>query len=146
MANGMTTNILAWTLGLALLPCVAAAHDTPQPAAQPLAQGPVPCVIALADTTSHYQPLLTGAPQTTSMEAGLVILAPGKSGSLHSSKGYEETLVVLAGQGVMDIVGGAPLTLRAGAIAYCPVRTEHQIRNIGAEPLKYVYVAAKAIP
>jgi mannose-6-phosphate isomerase-like protein (cupin superfamily) len=79
------------------------------------------------------------------MESGYVILMPGKSGSRHSSKGYEETLVVISGEGEMVISGGPTLKLVPNSVAYCPTQTEHFIRNTGREPLKYVYVAARAM-
>jgi mannose-6-phosphate isomerase-like protein (cupin superfamily) len=79
------------------------------------------------------------------MESGLVILGPGKSGSVHSSKDYEETLVILSGEGEMVISGGPRLTLRANSVAYCPTQTEHQIRNTGEVPFKYIYIAAQVI-
>lgn len=104
---------------------------------------PQPCVIQLSDTTTHYQPILNGAPQTASMEAGFVILMPGKSGSQHSSKGYEEALVIISGEGEMLVSGGLALRLRPNSVAYCPTQTVHQIRNSGAVPLKYIYVAAR---
>jgi mannose-6-phosphate isomerase-like protein (cupin superfamily) len=106
---------------------------------------PQPCVVQLSDTTTHYQPILNGPPQTTSMESGLVILGPGKSGRQHSTKGYEEALVVISGMGEMIISGGPTLRLTANSVAYCPTKTEHNIRNIGTVPLKYVYVAAQVL-
>jgi quercetin dioxygenase-like cupin family protein len=111
--------------------------------AQPASTAPQPCVIQFSDTTTHYQPLLNGAPQTAGMEAGLVTLMPGQSGSQHSSKGYEEALVIISGEGDMVVSGGPTLKLRPNSIAYCPTQTVHQIKNTGADPLKYVYVAAQ---
>jgi len=106
---------------------------------------PQPCVVQLNDTTTYYQPLLTGPPQTMSMESGLVILNPGKSGEQHSSKGYEEEIIVISGEGEMRISGGPTLKLRENTVAYCPIRTVHNIHNTGTKPLKYVYVAAKVV-
>jgi mannose-6-phosphate isomerase-like protein (cupin superfamily) len=113
--------------------------------AQESETAPQPCVIVLSDTTTHYQPILTGPPQTTSMESGLVTLMPGKSGSKHSSKGYEEALVIISGEGEMVITGGPTLKLTPNSVGYCPTYTEHQIRNSGTVPLKYVYVAAQVM-
>ena len=67
--------------------------------AQAEQSNPQPCVVQLSDTTVHYQPILVGSPQTTSMESGLVILKPGSSGSQHSSKSYEEAIIVISGLG-----------------------------------------------
>jgi mannose-6-phosphate isomerase-like protein (cupin superfamily) len=106
---------------------------------------PQPCVIKLSDTTTHHQAILTGPPQTTNMESGLVVLMPGKSGTQHSSKGYEEALVVIAGEGEMVISGGPILKLVSNSVAYCPTQTTHYIKNSGMVPLRYVYVAARVI-
>jgi mannose-6-phosphate isomerase-like protein (cupin superfamily) len=103
-------------------------------------------VVALSDTTGHYQPILTGPPHTNSMESGLVILRPGESGSQHSTKSYEEVLIVLSGEGEMRIEAGTILRLNQNTVAYCPVNTVHSIHNVGIVPLKYVYVAAKVVP
>jgi mannose-6-phosphate isomerase-like protein (cupin superfamily) len=80
------------------------------------------------------------------MESGLVILAPGRSGEQHSSKRYEEALVILSGEGEMRIEGGTTLNLRPNNVAYCPINTVHTIHNSGTTPLKYIYVAAKVVP
>jgi hypothetical protein len=69
---------------------------TDQATCQSTSRSPQPLVITLSDTTTHYQPLLNGSPETIGMESGYVILMPGKSGSEHSSEGYEETLVVIS--------------------------------------------------
>ena len=106
---------------------------------------PQPCVIQLSDTTIHYQPILTGSPQTTSMESGLVILKPGALGTQHSSKNYEEAIIVVSGMGELLISGGPTLKLTTNSVAYVPIETVHNIRNTGTIPLKYIYVAAKAV-
>ncbi len=106
---------------------------------------PQPSIIKLSDTTTHYQPILTGPPQTASMESGLVILMPGKSGTQHASKDYEEALVILSGEGEMVISGGPTLKLVSNSVAYCPTQTTHHIKSSGTVPLKYIYVAAQVI-
>jgi mannose-6-phosphate isomerase-like protein (cupin superfamily) len=80
------------------------------------------------------------------MESGLVVLAPSKSGEKHSTKQYEEVLVVFSGTGEMRITGSVALNLKPNIVAYCPPKTEHHIVNTGSEPLRYLYVAAKAQP
>jgi quercetin dioxygenase-like cupin family protein len=106
---------------------------------------PQPCVVQFSDTTTLYQPVLTGPPQTTSMESGVVTLKPGKSGTQHSTKNYEEAVIVISGEGEMIISGGPTMKLTAHSVAYCPIKTAHNVRNSGTMPLKYVYVAAKVV-
>jgi quercetin dioxygenase-like cupin family protein len=127
-------------LGMLVFNCSVA-----QARAETAPSSPRPCVVQLSDTTIHYQPILTGAPQTTSMESGLVILKPGASGTQHSTKDYEEAIIVISGEGELLIAGGPTLKLAAHSVAYCPTKTVHNIRNTGTTPLKYVYVAAKVV-
>jgi mannose-6-phosphate isomerase-like protein (cupin superfamily) len=106
----------------------------------------MPLVVDLNMKSMEYQEVLGGPPRTVSMESGLVVLAPSKSGKQHSTKKYEEVLVVFDGTGEMRIVGGETLNLKPNVIAYCPAMTEHQIANTGSTPLRYLYVAAKSLP
>lgn len=105
---------------------------------------PRPKLITLDLDTKEYARVLSGPPETVTMRSGLVVLAPGKSVGRHSTKSYEEVLVVLEGTGKMDIAGGSLLELRAGTVAYCPPRTEHNVTCTGSRKLKYLYIVAKA--
>jgi mannose-6-phosphate isomerase-like protein (cupin superfamily) len=78
------------------------------------------------------------------MRSGLVVLNPGESVGRHSTEGYEEVLVVLAGAGEMRFTSHDSLPLEAPCAAYCPPRTEHDVTNTGTAPLRYVYVVAHA--
>jgi quercetin dioxygenase-like cupin family protein len=104
---------------------------------------PQPRVVELGADVSDYQKVLSGPPQTVSMESGLVILAPSKSVGKHSTKSYEEAVIVFAGTGEMRITGGQTLKLKPNVVAYCPPLTEHDVVNTGQEPLRYLYVVAK---
>lgn len=106
---------------------------------------PSPVVIDLKMTSSEYQEVLGGPPKSVSMESGLVTLAPSKSGQKHSTKKYEEVLVVFSGTGEMRITGKPSLNLKPNVVAYCPPMTEHYIVSTGSEPLRYLYVASKAL-
>jgi mannose-6-phosphate isomerase-like protein (cupin superfamily) len=79
------------------------------------------------------------------MHSGLVVLAPGKSVGKHSTKGNEEMLVVLEGQGEMRIAGGKDLPFTKEMALYCPPATEHDVFNTGATTLRYVYVVSRAV-
>lgn len=107
---------------------------------------PVPKVIRLDSGGKDYLRVLGGPPETSTMHSGLVTLAPGKSVGRHSTKQYEEVLVVLEGQGKMEIVGGPLLEFAKGEVLYCPPRTEHDVTNTGAGILSYLYVVAEAKP
>lgn len=105
---------------------------------------PVPKVIKLDSGGKEYLRVLGGPPETSTMHAGLVTLAPGKSVGRHSTKQYEEVLVVFAGQGKMEIAGGPVLEFAQGEVLYCPPGTEHDVTNTGGSSLSYLYVVAEA--
>jgi quercetin dioxygenase-like cupin family protein len=71
-----------------------------------------------------------------------VVLAPGDSVGRHSTERYEEVIVVLEGVGELRVTGGAALELKEGVVAYSPPDTEHDVRNTGTSPLRYLYVVA----
>jgi len=113
------------------------------PAQTPTAR-PSPQVITLDSTADGYTRILGGPPATITMRSGQLILAPGMSVGRHNTERYEELVVVLAGAGEMRVTGGPTLNIREGTVAYCPPDTEHDIVNTGAEPLRYLYVVARA--
>jgi len=78
------------------------------------------------------------------MRSGSIVLQPKESVGKHSTGANEEVLVVFAGQGEMRTADGTVLQLRPYAVSYCPPDTEHDVFNTGSEPLRYVYVVAKA--
>lgn len=113
--------------------------------AQDKSAKPKPLAMVLDTSATHYQELLSGFPQTVSMESGFVVIAPSKAGETHSTKTYEEVLVVLSGSGEMRVTDRPAIKFHSLNVVYCPPQTEHKIVNTGTEPLKYVYVAAKAL-
>lgn len=104
---------------------------------------PAPKTVVLPPDGGDYVSILAGPPESVTMESGYVVLPPSNSGEKHSSKQYEEVLVVLAGTGEMRITRGAVLSLKPYSAIYCPPQTEHVVVSTGREPLRYVYVAAK---
>ena len=100
-------------------------------------------LVELSDTTSNYQRVFSGPPQTASMHSGLVVLLPSKSVGKHSTENYEEAVIVLAGSGEMRITGGETLKLKPNSVAYCPPNTEHDVINTSSQPLRYLYIVAK---
>lgn len=111
--------------------------------AQSRVSNPKPCLVEISDTTTDYQRVLSGPPQTTSMRSGVVVLLPSKSVGKHSTENYEEAVIVLAGSGEMRITGGETLRLKRNSVAYCPPHIEHDVVNTGSQPLRYLYVVAK---
>ncbi len=74
------------------------------------------------------------------LRSGYVTLAPGKEVGTHSTKGYEEMIVFLEGEG--EVVAGKDCKneVKKGSIAYNPPNTEHNVINTGSEDLKYIYI------
>jgi mannose-6-phosphate isomerase-like protein (cupin superfamily) len=98
-------------------------------------------VIDLNKNTEN-QKLLDGKPQTCGMRSGRVYLAPGQSCGQHSTKNREEVLVFLAGQGELLIGESGSFQVGQGKVSYIPPHTGHDVKNIGTEPLVYVYCVA----
>jgi mannose-6-phosphate isomerase-like protein (cupin superfamily) len=92
--------------------------------------------------TAENQKLLDGKPQTCGMRSGRVYLAPGQSCGQHSTKNREEVLVFLAGQGELLIGESGSFQVGQGKVSYIPPLTGHDVKNIGTEPLVYVYCVA----
>ena len=104
-----------------------------------------PRVIKLAIDSNEYQRLLKRGDDTVSMHSGLVTLEPGKSVGMHSTKDCEEMIIVLKGSGEMRFNNAEMLKMEENYILYCPPATEHDVKNTGEKPLKYIYIAAKIV-
>ena len=103
-----------------------------------------PKIVALENRSNGILPILVGPPETVTMKSGYVVLDPGKSVGKHSTESHEEILIVLEGQGEMLFHDGSKLELKGNTALYCPPHTEHDVKNAGTRPLRYVYVVAKA--
>ena len=97
------------------------------------------------EKNNEYQQLLGGEPQTCGMRSGRVYLKAGESIGQHSTKGNEEMLTFLSGQG-QALIGEQEQQIEVGAgmISYIPPQTVHNIKNTGTEPLIYIYCVAPA--
>ncbi|MBU4485122.1 cupin domain-containing protein [bacterium] len=93
---------------------------------------------------NEYQPLLEGGKNSVKMEAGRVTKLRGQTGSLHSTKNYEELLIVLKGKGTVNI-GDKKYLIKAGEVIYIPPNHEHQVENNKSRRFEYIYVASPAI-
>ena len=105
---------------------------------------PKPKSVKIDMSSTADMRVLGGPPETLTMRSGSVVLLPSKSVGTHNTGDYEEAVVVLAGQGEMRLADGTVLRLTPHVVAYCPPGTEHDVTNTGTEPLRYVYVVAKA--
>lgn len=99
-------------------------------------------VVALEKSDNGILPILTGPPETVTMKSGYVVLEPNQSVGKHSTEHHEEILIVLEGRGEMLFHDGSKVDLKAHTALYCPPETEHDVKNTGAETLRYVYVVA----
>jgi mannose-6-phosphate isomerase-like protein (cupin superfamily) len=100
-------------------------------------------VVALPATPRPFFQILGGPPETVSMEAGLVTLAPGKSVGLHDTRNYEEVLVPLSGEGELRTPGQNALPVKQGVVVYSPPATQHDVVNTGSAPLSYIFIVAR---
>ncbi|MFZ3071187.1 MAG: cupin domain-containing protein [Anaerolineaceae bacterium] len=102
-----------------------------------------PKVINAETAGRKYVKLLGGPPESILMRSGAVELRPGETVGKHSTECNEEFLVMLEGEGVFILGGNAQLEITEGQVVYCPPNTEHDVKNVGATPLKYIYIVAK---
>lgn len=66
-------------------------------------------------------------------------LCPGASIGLHKHTTSSEIIFVIAGSGVMTC-DGVEENLRAGLCSYCPIGSEHTLRNTGRDELVFYAV------
>ena len=91
---------------------------------------------------NEHQPLIKPS-VSRCLHSGCVTLQPGEEVGVHSTKHYEEMLVILSGSGEGRIEGRKPLSLTAPMIAYIPPHTEHNVVNTGTEIMRYIYVVTE---
>ncbi len=108
-----------------------------------MSQQPEPFTIQLDPAATEYRRVLGGPPESVTMRSGYVVLQPAASIGRHSTGAFEEMIVVLHGKGEMLLGDGTILPLEPYSVAYCPPETEHDVRNTGKAPLRYIYVVAR---
>ncbi len=106
---------------------------------------PEPRVITSSDRESGFSRILGGFPDSITMRSGLVCLRPDEAVGIHSTRGNEELLIILEGEGEFIVSGHTPVSVKKGDFFYCPPETEHDVRNNSSSLLKYVYVTSKAV-
>lgn len=132
-------------LVLAAMPVSGLAHEEQKPGtANAAVEANRPFVFVLPADAPPYT-MIMGPPRTVTMRSGLVTLAPGKDVGRHSTEKNEEMLVILEGQGEVELEGFGRLKIVAGRTAYVPPKTRHNVFNTGTGPLKYIFIVARAV-
>ena len=143
----MTTRVLVWTglvlLALAAMPVSGLSQEEQKPGTVNAKEAKRPFVFVLPADGGPYAEILK-PPRTVTMRSGLVTLAPGKDVGLHSTAINEEMLVILEGQGEVELEGFGRMAIAAGRAAYVPPRIRHNVFNTGTGPLKYIFIVSKA--
>lgn len=93
------------------------------------------------DSTEYFR--ILGESQTRTMRSGLVTLKPGENVGEHSTKDYEEMLVILNGKGEAEVNNKEKFNIEKGQIVYIPPNTVHNVFNNSDSNLQYIYIVAK---
>lgn len=96
------------------------------------------------ESKEKYQRLLNNEFGTFGVKSGHIILKTGEKVGLHSTGEREEVIIVLKGKGEARINSDNILKIEANSVLYIPPRTDHDIKNTGAEILEYIYVTSMA--
>ena len=100
-------------------------------------------VMTLPNDGIRYFEILKPPPSVT-MRSGLVTLAAGDEVGAHTTGSNEEILVILEGQGWVETEGLDERSIAAGQIAYIPPETRHNVFNRSDQPLRYIFIVARA--
>ena len=76
------------------------------------------------------------------LASGFVVLKPKESVGLHNTKNKEEALIILQGQAQISYGNNSRIKAQKNTFVYIPPKTNHNLRNIGKDLLKYVYLTA----
>lgn len=104
---------------------------------------PAAQVIDLPMEGSEYFQIL-GVKNAVKMRAGLVTLKPREEVGSHNTENYEELIIVLEGRGEIESDRSPGREIAVGKAAYNPPHSQHNVRNIGSGPLRYIYVVSKS--
>jgi mannose-6-phosphate isomerase-like protein (cupin superfamily) len=142
----MTMRMLVWAgLVLIAMPAPGLAHEEQKPGAvNPKTETSRPFMFILPADGGPYAEIMK-PPRTVTMRSGLVTLASGKDVGLHSTEKNEEMLVILEGQGEVELEGFGRLKIAAGRTVYVPPKTRHNVFNTGTTALRYIFVVSKAV-
>ena len=77
------------------------------------------------------------------MRSALVTLQSGQDVGSHNTGKHEELLLILDGVGKVEVEGLGRQRIHKGCVAYIPPCTQHNVFNVYAEPLRYIYVVSR---
>jgi len=100
-------------------------------------------IIPLNDSSNHFE--ILGKANAVKMRSGLVTLEPGHDVGSHSTKNFEELLIIIEGEGEIEAESAGRMKIAAGQFAYNPPNTQHNVYNTGSYPLRYIYVVSEAV-
>jgi len=89
----------------------------------------------------HPRRSIIQPPDSLRLKAGAVRLGSKENVGEHSTKDFEELLVIISGVATVT-VDEQKQTVRAGETLYIPPHAIHNVQNDSDEPLQYVYVTA----
>jgi mannose-6-phosphate isomerase-like protein (cupin superfamily) len=89
----------------------------------------------------HHE--ILNATKSIIMRSGLVTLQPGQDCGSHNTDNNEELLIILEGAGEVKLDGFGSEKIQKGYVAYIPPATQHNVFNVGIQPLQYIYVVSK---
>lgn len=83
--------------------------------------------------------------ETKKLASSHVSVQVGGKVPMHVHDDEEQTYYVLSGRGEIEL-GGEVHPLERDTFVFIPLHTEHEVRNLGDEPLNYVYFVAFVPP
>jgi len=98
-----------------------------------------PLVIKL-EGKEKYRRLLEDSSQTRSFRSGYVNLKAGQDVGEHTTEAKEEIIIVLSGKAEISCQNQQALTAEKNSVVYIPPETKHNVKNVGRQILRYVYV------
>lgn len=84
--------------------------------------------------------LLGDSPKTAAFRSGQVLLNPGEAIGEHSTKNKEELIIIFEGTAEVSFDKLPSCTAGKNSITYIPPHTTHNVKNIGKQSLKYIYI------
>jgi mannose-6-phosphate isomerase-like protein (cupin superfamily) len=102
----------------------------------------VPFSLSLPNDGIRHFPILDSS-KSIQMSSGLVTLQPGENVGSHNTGMHEELLIILEGTGEVEAQGVEKQHVREQSVVYISPGNQHNVRNAGLTPLRYIYVVSK---
>ncbi len=71
-----------------------------------------------------------------------MVLKAGEAIGEHSTKDREEVIVIFEGRAEVSSNKSSSFTVEKNSIVYVPPDTIHNVKNIGKESLRYIYIVS----